>query len=85
MHDIGRLLKEGREARGLAIGDIARETCISAHYLKAMEEGRFHSIPRVFDKGYLKIYARLLELDSQPLLSTYEQRIDAEKTQALST
>ena len=74
MHDIGRLLKESRMARGLAIGDVARKTCISVHYLKAMEEGRFQNIPKVFDKGYLRIYARLLELDSQPLLSLYEQR-----------
>lgn len=75
MHDIGRLLRERRMARGLEIGDVARKTCISVHYLKAMEEGRFDHIPKVFDKGYLKIYARLLELDSQPLLSMYEQSV----------
>ena len=83
MHDIGRLLKERRMACGLEIGDVARKTCISVHYLKAMEEGRFHHIPKVFDKGYLKIYARLLELDSQPLLSMYEQRSVAVTTPAL--
>jgi cytoskeletal protein RodZ len=82
MHDIGRMLKEGRVARGLEIGDIARKTCISAHWLKAMEEGRFHIIPKVFDKGYLKIYANLLELDSKPLLSRYEQRTGTLNTQA---
>ena len=54
MHDIGRLLKEGRVARGLEIGDIARRTCISAHFLKDMEEGRFNRIPNVFDRGYLR-------------------------------
>jgi cytoskeleton protein RodZ len=82
MHDIGRMLKEGRVARGLDIGDIARKTCICARYLKAMEEGRFHIIPKVFDKGYLKIYANLLELDSKPLLLRYAQRTDIVSTQA---
>ncbi len=74
MRDIGRILKEGRVARGLEIGDISRKTCISAHYLKAMEEGRFQHIPRVFDRGYLKIYAAILNIDAKPLLALYEEK-----------
>ncbi len=73
MHAIGRMLKEGRVARGLDIGDIARSTCISAHYLKDMEEGRFNRIPNVFDRGYLKIYAGFLNIDTKLLLARYEQ------------
>ncbi len=38
-----------------------------------MEEGRFQSVPRVFDKGYLKIYADLLHADTKLLLASYEQ------------
>lgn len=74
MRDIGRILREGRVARGLEIDDIAKSTRIGARYLRAMEEGRFQSIPNVFDKGYLKIYAHLLNMDSQPLLALYEQK-----------
>lgn len=74
MNDVGRILKEERMARGLEIGDVARRTCISAHYLKDMEEGKFNKIPRVFDKGYLKIYANLLDIDTKSLLALYEQR-----------
>jgi cytoskeletal protein RodZ len=74
MRDIGRILKEGRLARGLEIGDIARKTCICSRYLSAMEEGKFQIIPNVFDKGYLKIYAKLLNLDSKPLLALYEEK-----------
>ncbi len=70
-------------ARGLEIGDIARRTCISAHYLKAMEEGRFHVIPKVYDKGYLKIYANLLDMDTKPLLALYEQKKCATTAPAL--
>ncbi len=83
MRDIGRILKEGRVARGLEIGDISRKTCISGYYLKAMEEGKFKSIPRVFDKGYLKIYATLLDLDAKPLLALYEEKKHAETGEQL--
>jgi cytoskeletal protein RodZ len=73
MKDIGRILREQRVAIGLEIGDIAKKTCISSRYLCAMEEGRFQSIPRVYGKGYLKIYADLLHLDLKPLLAMYEK------------
>ena len=80
MNDVGRILKEERVARGLDIGDVARKTCISAYYLKAMEEGRFSIIPKVFDRGYLKIYANLLNIDAKPLLAMYEQKKDGQLT-----
>lgn len=73
MRELGLVLKEGRLARGLEIGDIARSTCICARYLKAMEEGKFQIIPNVFDKGYLKLYAKALDMDTKPLLALYEQ------------
>jgi len=73
MREIGLALKEGRLARGLEIGDVAKSTCISARYLKAMEEGQFQNIPNVFDKGYLKLYAKALDLDPNRLLALYEQ------------
>jgi len=73
MQDIGQILKQGRIARGLDIDDVAKTTCICARYLRAMEEGRFQIIPNVFDRGYLKIYARMLDMDTKPLLAMYEQ------------
>jgi cytoskeletal protein RodZ len=46
-----------------------------------MEEGRFQIIPNVFDKGYLKIYASLLDMDTKPLLALYEQKKSAASEQ----
>lgn len=74
MQAIGCILREGRTSRGLAISDIARRTCISARYLQAMEEGRFNIIPNVFDRGYLRIYAKLLDIDVKQLLALYERK-----------
>lgn len=73
MNDIGRMLREERIARGLEIGELARQTCISSRYLVAMEEGRFQNIPNVYDKGYLKLYAKALDLDAARILALYEQ------------
>ncbi len=74
MCDIGLALKEKRLARGLNISDIAKQTRINPYYLRAMEDGRFHIIPKVYDRGYLKIYANLLHMDTKPLLALYEEQ-----------
>ena len=74
MREIGRMLREARMARNLDIADIAQRTHISGHYLAAMEEGKFHSIPKVFDRGYLKIYAGALNIDAKPILAMYDSR-----------
>ncbi len=84
MREIGRVLKEGRLALGLEIGDIARQTCISGHYIRAMEDGKFQIIPKVFDRGYLKIYAKFLHIDIKPILAMYEQSQAPQAVQQLA-
>ena len=74
MQNVGRILREERMARGFEITEVAKRTCISLRYLKAMEEGRFNVIPNVFDRGYLKIYAKYLEIDATPLLALLDQK-----------
>ncbi len=74
MREIGSILKEGRQALGLEITDVAKRTCINPHYIRAMEDGKFQIIPKVFDKGYLKIYANFLHIDIHRMLSLYEQK-----------
>ena len=73
MTDIGRMLKEERLARGLEIRELAKQTCISVRYLQAMEDGRFQTIPNVYDKGYLKLYARALHMDAARILALYDE------------
>ena len=75
MSDIGHVLREGRIALGLDIDDIAKRTCISGRYLRALEDDKFDAIPKVFDKGYLKIYADFLHVDAKMLLALYDQEV----------
>ncbi len=80
MNDIGQVLKEERLALGLDIDEVARRTCICGRYLRAIEDGNFQAIPKVFDKGYLKIYANYLHVDTKLILALYEQKLRANKT-----
>ncbi|MCB1886772.1 MAG: helix-turn-helix domain-containing protein [Rhodocyclaceae bacterium] len=63
-----------REARGLTVGDVAFSLKLNPRQVEALETDRFDLLPgRAFARGFLKNYARYLELDPQPLLDAIEQ------------
>ncbi len=73
MDELGKLLQEAREAKGLTLQDAQEATRINRSYLKALEEGQFGLLPTpVHARGYLRNYARYLKLDPEPLLERYE-------------
>lgn len=64
MSDLGRLLQQGREAQGLTLSDIERNTHIRRTYLTALEEGRHDRLPDVvYTRGLVLNYARYLGID----------------------
>jgi len=59
--------------RGLGIGDVAYSLKLNPRQVEALEAERFDLLPgRAFARGFLKNYARFLELDPQPLLDAAE-------------
>jgi cytoskeletal protein RodZ len=71
--ELGNLLREAREAKGLTLAEVQDETRISRKFLDALENGQFESLPTsVHVRGYLRNYARFLNLDPEPLLERYE-------------
>ena len=73
MDELGSLLREAREAKGLTLSDAQEATRINRSYLEALEEGQYEQLPTpVHARGYLRNYARYLKLDPEPLLERYE-------------
>lgn len=73
MDELGAILREARETKGLTPVQVQEKTRISARFIEAMEEGRYQDLPTpVHVRGFLKNYARFLGLDAQPLLARYE-------------
>ena len=72
MDEIGHILREARENRGLTLEDAQANTRINARYLAALESGQYSALPTpVHARGFLRNYARFLGLDPQPLLDRY--------------
>ncbi|HNT25399.1 MAG TPA: DUF4115 domain-containing protein [Anaerolineales bacterium] len=76
--EIGQRLRNQREALGLSIEDVERQTHIRGHYLKTLEAGDLNGLPSpVQGRGMLNNYAHFLGLDTDPLLLRFADGLQA--------
>jgi len=69
----GDRLRQAREARGVTIDDVFQETHIARRYLEALDRSDVSVLPGgIFDKGYIRSYARFVGVDPEPIVSAYE-------------
>ena len=65
-------MRAARIRAGAELSDIAQKLRISQAYLQAIEEGRFDRLPgHVYVFGFLKTYARFLELDEDLVVDRF--------------
>lgn len=75
---IGEQLKQAREARGLTLEQVSKETHIRVHYLEALEQGQRAALPSaVQGRGFLRMYADLLNLPAMDLLAAWDGKAPA--------
>ncbi|MGB1252112.1 MAG: helix-turn-helix domain-containing protein [Candidatus Promineifilaceae bacterium] len=73
MDEVGNILRDQREKLGYTLSRAEDRLKIQSRYLTALEEGRYDVLPTpVHVRGYLRNYAKFLELDPQPLLDSYQ-------------
>jgi len=88
MAGIGEILREARERKDVTFDDVYNATKIKKRYLQAMELEEWGRLPgRVYAKGFLRTYARFLDLDEQSMSDLFELSIaakEAEKNEAAS-
>lgn len=82
--ECGRLLRRTRERLGLSVADIASELYLSKHQIQALEEDDWDRLPGVtYARGYLRSYARLINLDPEALLAgATTQELEIDRTSA---
>src|SRR3989339_967999 len=70
----GALLREARERLGLSIADAAAHTKLAPRQIEALEADDFQHLPEMtFVRGFVRSYAKILQLDAQPLLADIPQ------------
>ena len=77
---LGEKLRQAREERGISISEVAEQTRISAHYLASIENDDFRTLPGgIFNKGFVKSYAKYVGIDEQEALQDYSRLISSQE------
>lgn len=71
---IGEELSAARQARGLDLEEIQRQSGVSLSVLRGIEAGELDVVEPVFARLALKAYAEHLNLDPEPFLSRFDQQ-----------
>lgn len=72
--EIGTLLRETRERKGLSIEAVEEKTKIAPSVISALEEGNRDRFPHpVYARGFVRSYALLLGLDAQDLCAHFSR------------
>lgn len=73
----GQRLRSGREALGLTQAEIAARMRLSVSYIRALEADDYDRLPKAaFVRGYIKNYAKLVNLPGDELANLYQQMAD---------
>ncbi len=76
---IGEILRQARESASYSIAYVAAQTHLKEDVIVALESDQFDQLPNdVFVKGYIRSYAKLLEIDSKELLAVYPSDRDVQ-------
>jgi cytoskeleton protein RodZ len=68
----GAQLKQEREKQGVTLEEISLSTKIGTRMLRALEEEHFDQLPGgIFNKGFIRAYARCLGMDEDQAIADY--------------
>lgn len=80
----GVLLRKARESIGVSVADVAETLNLPIKIVETIESEDYTQLPApAFTRGYVRSYARLMELDADDLVRRYDDLVGVEEEQAL--
>lgn len=74
---VGAQLRAAREARGIALTDLAGILKLGPRQVEALENGDWQALPgHTFIRGFVRNYARLVHLDPAPLMAQLDATLE---------
>ena len=68
------MLREARESLGLSVAEVAAQTKFAPRQIEALEADDFKRLPETaFLRGFVRSYAKILNMDAQTLLAALPQ------------
>ncbi len=82
---VGELLRAERLVRGLSIEDVARQLRLAVRQVTALEEDDYDKLAGgTFARGFVRNYAKLLQMDAAPLLQQLDQALPPSAPQTIT-
>ena len=82
MQTIGERLEEARKRKGISVREAAETTKIRGDYLQKFEANSFEiDLPPLYIRGFLRTYARFLDLDPERIVSDVDTVLGRETKQ----
>lgn len=79
----GAILAAQRKQLGMSVDEVSAKLKLSHRQIEALETDRYDALPgNTFVRGFVRNYARLLQIDAQPLLHYLESHLPQEAPQA---
>lgn len=73
MQTLGERLEEARKRKGISVREAAEATKIRGDYLQKFEANSFDfDLPPLYIRGFMRTYARFLELDPQRIVAEFD-------------
>lgn len=73
----GERLRKAREAKGLSVEDVVAQIRLERKLLEAIESDDYTRLPAPgYVRGYIRTYARFLDLDPGPLVDAFNREAD---------
>lgn len=70
----GETLRQAREIKGWSVAEVATQLNLTPQRLAQIEAGAFDKLPgTTFARGYIRAYAKLLEMDQNRLVMEFDQ------------
>src|SRR6202044_4153108 len=70
--EFGDKFRKAREKKDISLDDVSNVTKIGSRMLRAIEEEHFDQLPGgVFNKGFIRAYARCLGMDEDQAVADY--------------
>jgi cytoskeleton protein RodZ len=83
---LGEILKNARVQRGLTPSDVAENTHLLVQIVEDLEREDFRRVAApIYGRGFIKLYAGLLELDPEPLIRDFMDLYAGSRAPAVRT
>lgn len=82
--ELGNVLKQAREAKGLSLDDLQNLTKIQKRYLVGIENGNYDMMPgKFYVRAFIKQYAEAVGLESEMIFEQYKSEIPSVREEQL--